>query len=109
MKNNIVNQLLNLLKIKGADIQYGNEDVTQLEHALQCAELAEQNKKSDAFLAQLRKLSGSNTFKYGGYNKGWNCEEKMSLKFISLNFKLIEFKKCLLIIFGVPKMFPIIW
>ena len=50
MKNNIVNELLNLLKIKGADIQYGNEDVTQLEHALQCAELAEQNKKSDAFI-----------------------------------------------------------
>ena len=50
MKNNIVNELLNLLKIKGADIQYGNEDVTQLEHALQCAELAEQNNKSDAFI-----------------------------------------------------------
>ena len=50
MKNNIINELLNLLKIKGADIQYGNEDVTQLEHALQCAELAEQNNKSDAFI-----------------------------------------------------------
>ena len=28
---------------KGGDIQYGNEDVTQLEHTLQCAELAEQH------------------------------------------------------------------
>ena len=35
---------LDLLKTKGADIQYGNEDVTQLEHALQCAEFAEQHK-----------------------------------------------------------------
>lgn len=32
-----------MLKTKGANIQYGNEDVTQLEHALQCAELAEKN------------------------------------------------------------------
>ena len=40
---NIVNHLLNLLATKGADLQYGNEDVTQLEHALQCAELAENN------------------------------------------------------------------
>ena len=37
MEHNIVDYLLDLLKIKGADIQYGNEDVTQLEHALQCA------------------------------------------------------------------------
>ena len=43
MKENIVDYLLDLLKTKGADIQYGNEDVTQLEHALQCAELAEQH------------------------------------------------------------------
>tara|TARA_B100000676_G_scaffold158924_1_gene156587 strand:- start:116 stop:670 length:555 start_codon:yes stop_codon:yes gene_type:complete len=43
MQNNVVNKLLNLLKKKGAEIQYGNEDVTQLEHALQCAELAEKN------------------------------------------------------------------
>ena len=40
---NIVDHLLNLLVTKGGDIQYGNEDVTQLEHALQCAELAEQH------------------------------------------------------------------
>ena len=32
---NIVDHLLNLLVTKGGDIQYGNEDVTQLEHALQ--------------------------------------------------------------------------
>ena len=32
-----------MLKTKGANLQYGNEDVTQLEHALQCAELAEKN------------------------------------------------------------------
>ena len=43
MKNNIVSSLLNLLEIKGSNIQYGNENVTQLEHALQCAELAEKN------------------------------------------------------------------
>ena len=43
MKNNIVTKLLNLLETKGSNIQYGNENVTQLEHALQCAELAEIN------------------------------------------------------------------
>ena len=43
MKENITAHLLNLLKTKGSDLQYGNEDVTQLEHALQCAELTEQN------------------------------------------------------------------
>ena len=43
MKNNIVTKLLNLLETKGSNIQYGNENVTQLEHALQCAELAEKN------------------------------------------------------------------
>ena len=43
MKNNIVTKLLNLLETKGSNIQYGNENVTQLEHALQCAELAENN------------------------------------------------------------------
>ena len=47
---NVVDYLLELLEKKGSDIQYGNEDVTQLEHALQCAELAEQNNKSDAFI-----------------------------------------------------------
>ena len=46
MKENIVNYLLNLLETKGADIQYGNENVTQLEDALQCAELAEKNNSS---------------------------------------------------------------
>ncbi len=50
MSDNIVNYLLELLEKKGSDIQYGNEAVTQLEHALQCAELAEQNGKSDAFI-----------------------------------------------------------
>ena len=43
MEENIIAHLLNLLKTKGSDLQYGNEDVTQLEHALQCAELTEQN------------------------------------------------------------------
>jgi len=43
VKNNIVIKLLNLLETKGSNIQYGNENVTQLEHALQCAELAEKN------------------------------------------------------------------
>ena len=43
MEENIIAHLLNLLKTKGSDLQYGNEDVTQLEHALQCAELTEKN------------------------------------------------------------------
>ena len=43
MKNNIVTQLLNLLETKGSNIQYGNENVTQVEHDLQCAKLAEKN------------------------------------------------------------------
>ena len=30
MSDNIVNYLLELLEKKGSDIQYGNEDVTQL-------------------------------------------------------------------------------
>ena len=50
MRDNIVDYLLELLAKKGSDIQYGNEDVTQLEHALQCAELAEQHNKPDAFI-----------------------------------------------------------
>ena len=43
MEENIVSKLLKLLETKGHDLQYGNENVTQLEHALQCAELAEKN------------------------------------------------------------------
>ena len=50
VKEDIVSYILNLLQRKGADIQYGNEDVTQLEHALQCAELAEDNKFSKEFI-----------------------------------------------------------
>ena len=50
MSDNVVNYLLELLEKKGSDIQYGNEAVTQLEHALQCAELAGQNGKSAAFI-----------------------------------------------------------
>ena len=57
MSDNIVNYLLELLEKKGSDIQYGNEDVTQLEHALQCAELAEQHNKSDAFITAALLLS----------------------------------------------------
>ena len=41
MEENIVSKILGLLENKGKDLQYGNENVTQLEHALQCAELAE--------------------------------------------------------------------
>ncbi len=51
MKKDIVTELLDLLKTKGSNIQYGNEDVTQLEHALQCAELAEKHKFSDEIIA----------------------------------------------------------
>ena len=46
MKKNVTSFLLNLLQTKGSNIQYGNEDVTQLEHALQCAELVEKNNMS---------------------------------------------------------------
>lgn len=44
MEKNIVDYLLELLEIKGSDMIYGGEKVSQLEHALQCAELAEENK-----------------------------------------------------------------
>ena len=50
MSHKTVDYLLELLEKKGSDIQYGNEDVTQLEHALQCAEMAEEDNKSDAFI-----------------------------------------------------------
>ena len=43
MDKDITSFLLNLLQTKGNDLQYGNENVTQLEHALQCAELTEKN------------------------------------------------------------------
>ena len=48
MNSDIVSYIIDLLKVKGADIQYGNEDVTQLEHALQCAGLAEQHNLPNA-------------------------------------------------------------
>ena len=50
MTQKIVSHILNLLQTKGVDIQYGNEDVTQLEHALQCAELAEQKEFSNELI-----------------------------------------------------------
>ena len=59
MPDNIVDYLLELLEKKGSDIQYGNENVTQLEHALQCAELAEQHSKSDTFITCLLYTSPS--------------------------------------------------
>ena len=46
MSKEIVLNLFDLLKTKGSDLQYGNENVTQLEHALQCAELAEKSNHS---------------------------------------------------------------
>ena len=46
MNKEIVSYIFNLLKIKGSNLQYGNEHVTQLEHALQCAELTEQSDHS---------------------------------------------------------------
>ena len=46
MDKDITSFLLNLLQTKGSDLQYGNENVTQLEHALQCAELTEQRNYS---------------------------------------------------------------
>ena len=44
MAYDIVEYLLELLKKKGSDMKYGGENVSQLDHALQCAELAEENK-----------------------------------------------------------------
>ena len=46
MSKEIVSNLFDLLKTKGSNLQYGNENVTQLEHALQCAELTEQSNHS---------------------------------------------------------------
>ena len=42
MTEKIVEYLINLLNVKGAELQYGGEGVSQLEHALQCADIAEQ-------------------------------------------------------------------
>ena len=46
MNKETVSHLFNLLKSKGSNLQYGNENVTQLEHALQCAALTEQSNHS---------------------------------------------------------------
>jgi len=51
MQQNIVDYLIELLEKKGSNLQYGNEKVTQLEHALQCAELAEENKLPNSTIA----------------------------------------------------------
>ena len=51
MEQNIVDYLMNLLEKKGSDMRYGGESVSQLEHALQCAELAEENKLSSPTIA----------------------------------------------------------
>ena len=45
MSKEIVLNLFDLLQTKGSDLQYGNENITQLEHALQCAELAKELNK----------------------------------------------------------------
>ena len=50
MSSSTIDFLLNLLNNKGADMQYGGEEVSQLEHALQCAELAEQHHNSKEFI-----------------------------------------------------------
>ena len=51
MKRNVVNYLLDLLEKKGSNMIYGGEKVSQLEHALQCAELAEENQLSRPTIA----------------------------------------------------------
>jgi len=51
VKKNILDFLLNLLEKKGSDMIYGGEKVSQLEHALQCAELAEENKLPNSAIA----------------------------------------------------------
>jgi len=50
MTEKIVEYLTDLLSTKGADMQYGGEEVSQLQHALQCAELAEQHYNSKEFI-----------------------------------------------------------
>ena len=51
MKQNIVDYLLDLLEKKGSNMMYEGENVSQLEHALQCAELAEENKLPNPTIA----------------------------------------------------------
>ena len=51
MRENIVDYLLGLLEKKGSNMIYGGENVSQLDHALQCAELAEQNKLPKSTIA----------------------------------------------------------
>lgn len=51
MEQNIVDYLLDLLEKKGSNMMYGGENVSQLEHALQCAELAEENKLPNPTIA----------------------------------------------------------
>ena len=51
MEHNIVDYLLDLLEKKGSDMMYGGEKISQLEHALQCAELAEENGLSKSTIA----------------------------------------------------------
>ncbi len=51
MKQNIVDYLLDILEKKGSNMIYGGENVSQLEHALQCAELAEENKLPGPIIA----------------------------------------------------------
>ena len=57
MDKDITSFLLNLLKTKGSNLQYGNENVTQLEHALQCAELTEKNNCSKEIITAALLLS----------------------------------------------------
>ena len=51
MDDNIVDYLLDLLEKKGSNMLYGGEKISQLEHALQCAELAEENKLPNPTIA----------------------------------------------------------
>ena len=51
MEQNIVDYLLDLLEKKGSNMMYGGENVSQLEPALQCAELAEENKLPNPTIA----------------------------------------------------------
>jgi len=50
MLNPITKQIIGLFETKG-DSMYGGEAVTQLEHALQAADLAKQNQASDTLIA----------------------------------------------------------
>ena len=49
IKSNIIN-LFKIIEDIGSDKQYGNEKVSQFEHAIQCALLAKKNNENHFFI-----------------------------------------------------------